>query len=100
MTVSYSKSSPYFKTRIINNYLDFIEFRNIPIQDNDSLFEISSTYNYRPDLLAYDLYNDVNLWWVFSVRNKNIIKDPIFDFTAGTKIYIPKLTTLVEVLGI
>ncbi len=100
MSTLYSKSSPYFKTQITNNYLDFIGFRNIPTQDDDSIFEISSVYNNRPDLLAYDLYNDVNLWWVFSVRNKNIIKDPVFDFTAGTKIYIPKLTTLIEVLGI
>lgn len=96
----YNKSSPYFNTSIVNNYLDVIEFRNIPSEIDDSEFEITSTYQNRPDLLAYDLYQDVNLWWVFAVRNQNVIKDPIFDFVAGTKIYIPKLDTLRESLGI
>lgn len=96
----YNKSSPYFNTAIVNNYLDVVEFRNIPLDPADSLFEITSVYENRPDLLAYDLYQDVNLWWVFVVRNQDVIKDPVFDFIAGTKIYIPKLDTLRESLGI
>lgn len=96
----YNKSSPYFNTKIVNGYLDVMEFRDIPIEKDDHLFEITKTYENRPDLLAYDLYKDSNLWWVFSVRNKRILKDPIYDFTAGTLIYLPKLSTLRSVLGI
>jgi hypothetical protein len=40
------------------------------------------------------------LWWVFSIRNKNKLKDPIYDMKAGTKIYLPKMTTIKKVLGI
>lgn len=99
MATNYSKSSPYFTTPIVGNYLDIINFRNIPNVSTDTLFSITSQYEYRPDLLAFDLYNDINLWWVFSVRNKNVIKDPIYDFYAGQQIYLPSPNTLKEVLG-
>jgi hypothetical protein len=75
-------------------------FRDIPAETDDILFEVTSTYENRPDLLAYDLYSDVNLWWVFAVRNKSIIKDPTFDLVAGVKIYLPKLSSIKKSLGI
>jgi len=96
----YNKSSPYYTTSVTNNYLDVINFRDIPAQADDIYFEITKNYENRPDLLAYDLYKDVGLWWVFAVRNKSTIKDPVFDFTAGTKIYLPKITTLKTALGV
>lgn len=99
MTI-YNKTSPYSQTSITNGYLDVISFRNIPGERDDVLFEITNTYENRPDLLAYDLYQDEKLWWVFAVRNKSKIKDPIFDMKAGTKIYLPKITTIKRVLGI
>jgi hypothetical protein len=37
---------------------------------------------------------------VFAQRNPNRLKDPLFDFKAGVGIYVPKLDTLVSVLGI
>jgi hypothetical protein len=51
-------------------------------------------------MLAYDLYGDAGLWWVFAVRNPNVITDPVFGFTAGTTIYIPLKETLVADLGL
>jgi hypothetical protein len=96
----YSKDSPYFLTSISNGYLDTYVPRVIPSEKDDVLFEITSTYENRPDLLAYDLYKNEKLWWVFSVRNKEKIKDPIFDMRAGAKIYLPKITTIQRVLGI
>lgn len=96
----YSKTSPYSKTEIVNGYLDVLTFRDLPIERDDVLFELTNTYENRPDLLAYDLYQDATLWWVFSIRNKSKIKDPVFDMKAGTKIYLPKLTTIKRVLGI
>lgn len=98
--IQYSKSSPYYTTSLTNGYLDILNFRDLPIERDDVLFEITNTYENRPDLLAYDLYQDVNLWWVFAVRNKNIIKDPIFDMTAGKKIYLPKLATIKRALSL
>ena len=100
MSATYNKSSPYYTTEITNGYLDIMSAREIPGQRDDILFTVTKNYEYRPDLLAYELYGDVNLWWVFAVRNKNIIKDPLFDFEAGLKIYLPKLSTLKTSLGI
>jgi hypothetical protein len=45
----------------------------------------------RPDLLSYHIYGSSKYWWLFAVRNKNIIIDPIQDFKAGVTIRIPKL---------
>ncbi len=97
---SYSKFSPYYKTDQENGYLDVISFRDIPAESDDILFEIPNSYEYRPDLLAHDLYGDVGLWWVFSIRNKNLIKDPVYDMEAGKKIYLPKISTIKTALGI
>ena len=96
---TYTKTSPYYNTSMVNNYLDVINFRDIPKERDDILFEVTATYEHRPDLLAYDLYNDHKLWWVFAVRNRSVIKDPVFDMVAGVKIYLPKASTLQRVIG-
>ena len=74
--------------------------RPIPKQTDDITFTINDTYNMRPDLLAYDLYGESNLWWVFIQRNLDVLQDPIFDFVPGTKIYVPKSGSLKQVLGL
>jgi hypothetical protein len=96
---TYTKTSPYYNTSMVNNYLDVINFRDIPKEKDDILFELTATYEHRPDLLAYDLYKDQKLWWVFAVRNRSVIKDPVFDMVAGVKIYLPKASTLQRVIG-
>jgi hypothetical protein len=95
----YAKTSPYYNSSMVNNYLDVINFRDIPNERDDILFELTATYEHRPDLLAYDLYKDHKLWWVFAVRNRSVIKDPVFDMVAGVKIYLPKASTLQRVIG-
>lgn len=97
---TYSKTSPYYDTPQFNGYLDVLALRNFPPQADDILFSITQQYENRPDLLAYDLYGDVNLWWVFAVRNRSIIKDPVYDMVAGIEIYLPKLQTLRNYLGL
>ena len=96
----YNRASPYYSTNQDNGYLDFWSYISFPEYNDDILFEVTSNYEYRPDLLAYDVYGDVRLWWVFSVRNKDVIKDPVFDLETGTQIYLPKLSTIQAVLGI
>ncbi len=97
--VTYARNSPYARTKFYGNFLDVAQFPNIPKNSDDVVFEINRTYQYRPDLLAFDLYGDANLWWVFALRNPNTIKDSIFDMRAGTKIYLPKKSTLDSLLG-
>lgn len=99
MSTNYLKSSPYYKTATHGNFLDVWQQRPFPKLPDDVQFRINATYQFRPDLLAYDLYGDAGLWWVFAVRNPNTIKDPVFDFKPGVTIYIPKKTTLVSALG-
>ena len=97
---AYNKSSPYFKTPVVNGYLDLLNFVDIPAQADDIQFTITSLYMHRPDLLAYDIYGDSQLWWVFAVRNKDVIKDSVYDFVPGQVIYLPKQNTIRSALGI
>lgn len=95
----YSKLSPYVNTRTVNGYLDVISFIDLPGEADDIQFTITSLYMHRPDLLAYDIYGDPQLWWVFSVRNKDIIKDPVYDFIPGQVIYLPQLESIKKAIG-
>lgn len=99
-TVSYSKTSPYYGTDMFGNFLDVAAYREIPADPSDVLYSIDAVYNNRPDLLANDLYSDSTLWWVFAVRNPNVIQDPVFDFATGAIIYIPKKATIINALGL
>lgn len=99
--MSYTISSPYYLTPVVNqSYLDIMTNRPIYSDPTDVYWEITVTYNLRPDLLASDLYGDSKLWWVFAQRNPNRLKDPLFDFTQGVFIYIPTLSALKASLGI
>ena len=102
MATTYSKSSPYYNTNTFGGgqFLDLLVYRNIDKKVDDVSFTINNTYQYRPDLLAFDLYGDSGLWWVFRARNPNTLDDPVFDFQAGVTIFVPQKTTLVTNLGI
>lgn len=96
---NYDATSPYYTTGYSQFFLDTMTNRPIPKQTDDLPFVINQTYQYRPDLLAYDLYENAGLWWVFYQRNPNTLTKPPFDFKADTLIYIPKITTLRNTLG-
>ena len=97
---TYDATSPYYLTGYSQFFLDVMVNRPIPKATDDILFTINTTFQYRPDLLAFDLYGDSALWWVFTQRNLDVIQDPIFDFEPGTQIYIPQLSKLKIALGI
>ena len=101
MAAQYTSSSPWYNTQIKNNYLDVLSIRAVSAEKDDFLYTIQPQYAYRPDLLAYDLYGDASLWWVFAARNPNLLgPDPYFNLVAGIGIYIPNLVTLQLTLGI
>jgi hypothetical protein len=97
---TYSSTSPWSDTPQNSLYLELLEIRPIPAEDDDFRYVIENQYKHRPDLLAYDLYGNAKLWWVFVQRNMNVIKDPIYDFTPGTTIYLPKKSNLERFLGV
>ncbi len=97
---AYKKTSPYYSTKNYGTFLDVMEMRKISKLESDVSYTIAKSYHFRPDLLAFDLYGDAALWWVFAARNPNIIKDPVFDFRPGVTIRLPKKETLVDDLGL
>ena len=99
MSANYDSTSPYYNTGYTQFYLNPMVNRPIPKYPDDIKFVINQTYQYRPDMLAFDLYETPTLWWVFYQRNPNTLATPPLDFTVGTTIYLPKITTLRSVLG-
>jgi len=96
---TYNATSPYYATQYSQFFLDTMVNRPIPAQSDDLPFTINQTYQYRPDLLAFDLYDNGGLWWVFYQRNPNTLTKPPLDFVLNTVIYLPKISTLRSVLG-
>ena len=93
------KSSPYYDTSTVLFYRNFLSFRELTPSDDDDLISITDRYIERPDMLSFDLYGTTRYWWVFMVRNMDIIKDPIFDMQAGTEIFVPKKDVLEREVG-
>ena len=89
MTIKYKKNSNYRRTPIENNELgQYVP----PVQldySKTQQIELTQRYDRRPDILAYDLYGDAQLWWIFVHYNRNVLLDPIHDFTTGTTIFAP-----------
>lgn len=100
MTASYSKTSPYYGTSTWGKYLDVWAGKSIMPDVTDAVYQIDDIYNGRPDLLAHDLYKDSNLWWVFAIRNPDVLVDPLLNFTTGKIIYVPTLAILKRSLGL
>lgn len=97
MAVEYTKFSNYSQTTMNSKYL---EMYNPPfiasVIDELSLqsFTITAHYNKRPDLLAHDQYGDSRLWWVFTIFNRQKLRDPIHDFKSGVELNIPNRAQL------
>ena len=92
MTVNYLNTSLYGLTpQIANivNYLDFWVPPTILSSINDTLLLLPPKYHLKPDLLSFDTYGTTGYWWVFMMRNPDIIQDPIWDFVNGIQIYLP-----------
>ena len=58
---TYNSTSPYYNTGYSQFFLDVMQNRPIPKLNDDLQFQINTTYQYRPDLLASDIYGDSSL---------------------------------------
>ena len=96
MASIHKTTSLYKLTPIKDFYLDLWVPREILPRSDDLYVQVSSKYHLRPDRLAYDLYETSNLFWVFAMRNKDILIDPIEDFKSGTRIFIPSKAAMSE----
>jgi hypothetical protein len=99
MSASYNKASPYYGTSTWGSFLDVWAGKTIPTDVTDAIYQIDPAYQLRPDLLAYDMYKNSDLWWVFAVRNPDILLDPLLSFVAGTIIYVPTPATVQKAIG-
>lgn len=98
--INYPRVSPYVDTPQGSWYIGNYHHRSIPRGENDTQITISPDMEFRPEKLALKLYGTEGLWWVFMARNLNIIRDPVWDFTAGLTIWVPTLAFLKSRLGV
>lgn len=82
-------ASPYKGTKVVDNHLDIMSLPILRKSIDDEYITIEKRHEFRPDKLAHEIYGNEHLWFVFTLRNMDVLKDPIFDFKAGTKIYVP-----------
>jgi hypothetical protein len=97
--MAYSELSFYSKTPIVNGVLDIARHFAIDKSESDVEWTITTHYTNRPGLLAYDLYGSHELWWVFAIRNPDILVDPLNDFVTGVTIMLPSKVTVMTMLG-
>jgi hypothetical protein len=99
-TLTYKKDSFLKFAGFIDD--TFLDVNNLPTMlptENDEAYIISAKYAERPDLLAYDLYGSTRLWWVFTLRNPDLLKDPIRDFKEGVRIILPSADSVNVISG-
>ena len=85
------------KTRVLDRkrYYTTIKYPEIPLSVDD--FYVITTIGDRLDNLANQFYEDVNLWWVITSANPDIIKRDSFMLEPGIEIRIPAdLQTILE----
>jgi hypothetical protein len=84
---------------VFDQFLDLNSLPKIPRTVNDKTYTIERGYAGRPDLLADALYDNSRLWWVFALRNPDLIKDPLRDFKEGSEIKVPSMSTIETIIG-
>lgn len=99
MAYTFPKTSPYGITQSRNGFIDLYRHRGIPKSNDDRTIKLAKKYEHRPDLLSYDLYGTPEFWWIFCVRNPNLIRDVIWDFVAGIDITVPSDKHLRKTIG-
>ena len=80
-------------------FLDVNQLPNIPKSVSDTTYIIEKQFEGRPDLLAYELYDNSRLWWVFALRNPDQLVDPLGDFKSGTEIKLPPKSVIEQITG-
>ena len=80
----------------------FLDLNTLPKMPEDTFevdYIIKESHAGRPDILATEIYGSPRLWWVFALKNPDIIKDPLNDFKAGVVIKIPSPETVKSLVG-
>ena len=75
------------KRTLNRKYYNTIKYPEIPNSYND--LYVSTVIGDRLDLLAHQYYKDVDLWWVITTANPDIIRRDSFTLGEGLEIRIP-----------
>jgi hypothetical protein len=97
--ITYPANSAYHTTPQSSNRILYWAFRSVPVDPTDQPYVLSPRHEYRPDKLAYELYNNPSYWWIFAVRNPFLRANPIWDFIGGLQIMVPTADRLITLLG-
>lgn len=95
---TFDSRSFYKKTSNDGFFLGYYEPVYLPFHSTDYYMVIPTEYDLKPGMLAYKLYGNAQLMWIFSVYNRDVINDPLFDFRAGTIIRVPTKDRLSNIL--
>ena len=68
-------------------YFKYIKYPNIPLSVND-IYAVTVEGD-RLDLIANQFYNDVDLWWIITTANPDIIRRDSLNLKPGLQIRIP-----------
>ena len=75
----------------------YIKYPNIPLSVDD-IYAITIDGD-RLDLIANQFYNDVDLWWIISTANPDIIRRDSFNLRPGLQIRIPDPASVNNILS-
>ena len=76
-------------------YYRNIKYPEIPLTFND--IYVTTTSGDRLDNLAHQFYKNVDLWWVITTANPNVIRRDSFNLKPGIEIRIPQdIDTILE----
>lgn len=94
-TKSYLRDSRYRSF-----YLDIAKLPKLSISNTTGDYVVVPTEcENRIDLFSYQQYGSSRYWWMIALANADLIKDPIWDFTAGLTVLVPRDAALLEKLA-
>jgi hypothetical protein len=76
----------YATTSITDFYLNLAKLptaEELTRNKTPQFITVAPKFQYRPDLLSYELYGNSSYWWLIALLNRNQLQDPIRDLKAG-----------------
>jgi hypothetical protein len=80
----------YFTPIKDGKHLDFYVPYDFGPSDDDEYIILEKRHEFRPYVLAYDLYGNDKAWWTFVLLNRDILIDPIRDMREGTVLRVAR----------
>jgi hypothetical protein len=80
--------------------VNFIVLRtalNLQPADDDIFITVPGQLANRPDLISFNVYSTVDLWWV--IYEFNGIQDPLFGVPPNTVLRIPSLDRVLQAIA-